>query len=69
MGLYAPVLIVDDDMMNIEVVSAMLLEKNVRCDYAFNGTQALAMIKQRLELFYQSQAPMYRIILLDYSMP
>ena len=56
-------------MMNIEVLTAMLIEKNVKCDYALKGSQALDMVKHRLELFYLKNVPMYRIILLDYSMP
>ncbi len=62
-------LIVDDDMMNIEVLRAMFHQKSIDSDYAMKGTEALKRIQERLELVYKGEASMYKIILLDYSMP
>ena len=39
-----PVLVVDDDMMNIEVLRSMLGDCGVACDFALKGSEALAMI-------------------------
>ena len=66
---YPAVLVVDDDMMNIEVMRAMLFSKKIDSDYALKGTEALKLIQERLELVYRGEAVMYKVILLDYSMP
>jgi CheY-like chemotaxis protein len=63
------VLIVDDDNMNIEVIKAMLDSLNVISDTALSGNAALSLIELRLEAVYRGEAPMYKLILLDYSMP
>jgi two-component system sensor histidine kinase BarA len=63
------VLIVDDDQMNIEVMDAMLESLDVITDTAISGNAAILLIEQRIEAFYRSEAPMYKLILLDYSMP
>ena len=47
----------------------MLASKNVKADQALNGKQALALVQTRMELVYQGKTSMYKIILLDYSMP
>ena len=43
------VLVVDDDLMNIEVMKAMLGQLNVEFDVALQGRMALSLIKIRLE--------------------
>ena len=67
--IYPRILVVDDDHMNIEVITAMLSSKHVKADSALNGNQALALIQTRMALAYQGKTTMYKIILLDYSMP
>ena len=67
--IYPRILVVDDDHMNIEVITAMLSSKHVKADSALNGNQALALIQSRMALAYQGKTSMYKIILLDYSMP
>ena len=37
-------MIVDDDQMNIEVISALLEERKVKSDSALNGKEAIKMI-------------------------
>ena len=59
-------MIVDDDVMNIEVMKAMLESQSVPTDSAMSGPQALSMIKERIN---NLGAPIYKIMLLDYSMP
>ena len=66
---YPLVLIVDDDQMNIEVIKAMLEDQDVVTDTALSGNAALALVEKRLEAVYRGEAPMYKLILLDYSMP
>ena len=34
-----------------------------------NGKQAIKAIQDRIEQVYRNQAPMYSLVLLDYSMP
>lgn len=65
----AQILIVDDDPMNVEVLKAMLYEKNIPSDTVLNGKDAMMLVRERLKLVRANQAPMYKVILLDYSMP
>ena len=62
-------LIVDDDLMNIEVHSAMLEHRHIKSDSALNGSLAIKKIQERIELVYRGEASMYMIVLIDYSMP
>ena len=47
----------------------MLLHRKVKSDAALEGREALNLIQTRLELVYRGEASMYKVILLDYSMP
>ena len=47
----------------------MLQEKGYPCDTANSGLEALVQIKQRFGLHQKGKALMYKLILLDYSMP
>ena len=38
-------------------------------DSALSGNTALSLMEKRLEVVYRGEAPMYKLILLDYSMP
>ena len=55
--------------MNIEVISALLREENVTIVSAYNGVEALEIMEKRIELVEKRLAPMFKIVLLDYSMP
>ena len=66
---YPHVLIVDDDRMNIEVVSMMLEGQQVSSVSAINGEIAVDIVEARIKLFESGEAPMFKIILMDYSMP
>jgi CheY-like chemotaxis protein len=63
------VLLVDDEQMNIEVIKAMLDEQGIAADVALSGSIALSLLEQRCEEVYMGGAPMYKLVLLDYSMP
>ena len=55
--------------MNIEVMKTMLEHQYIEIDQAISGSIALNLIKERIRLVQEENAPMYKIILLDYSMP
>ena len=55
--------------MNIEVLKLMLKELEFEVDIAMGGQFALQMIQERLEMVLEGSQEMYKIILLDYSMP
>ena len=62
-------MIVDDELINIEVLKVSLADRGYASDCATNGSDALNMIKYRYELVKQGKAIMYKLMLLDYSMP
>lgn len=47
----------------------MLQSLNVKVDTALSGMSALNQMQERMELMRIGKAQMYKIILLDYSMP
>ena len=67
--LHPQVLVVDDDPMNIEVMQAMLDQLGITHDCAMNGKMAVKLISDRISLCEKEEAAMYKIVLLDYSMP
>ena len=62
-------MVVDDEPMNIEMVRSMLIEMGYKVDSASQGYEALGLIKERNQLVNQGKASMYKLILLDFSMP
>ena len=65
----AVIMVVDDNPMNIYVVSELLKSDNFKVDTALDGVTALSMIKQRIDQFAVGEGILYRLILLDFSMP
>ena len=64
------VLVVDDEPLNIEILCGMLEARGVMTDHALGGTQAIALFQKRIEQFKSDPATcMYKLVLLDYSMP
>ena len=55
--------------MNVEVLKLMLKEQEIEADVAMGGQFALQMIQERLEMVLEGSQQMYKIVLLDYSMP
>jgi len=62
-------LLIDDEPINIEVMSAMLETHGHSSEIASTSKAALALVERRFELVKMGQAKMYSIIFLDYSMP
>ncbi len=62
-------MVIDDEPLNIFVVQQMLISKNIECDTATNGGDALDMIQDRIENVLLGHGQMYKLILLDFSMP
>ena len=65
----AQVLLIDDEPINIEVLSGMFNVKGMTCDTASSGPEGVAIVSRRLELVRRNKARMYSLICLDYSMP
>ena len=66
----ARILVVDDDVALAEMISIVLRGEGYVPIQAFNGKEALDLIKTRLEDCYLDNGiQMYAVILLDYSMP
>ena len=63
------ILVVDDEPMNIYVVKEMLRGKNIESIAETSGVQALNIIEDRIENFLLGRQKMFKLILLDYSMP
>ena len=59
----------DDEPINIEILSAMLEQKGYTVDCSSSGIEALYLIKERFALVKQGKAQMYKLILLDFSIP
>ena len=61
----APVLIVDDNSLNMVAISNSLLKLGIDSDSVTNGQKAIDIVIQR----FQKTGTTYRLILMDYSMP
>ena len=60
------VLIVDDNPFNIVAMQSLLEQFNVQSDYCNDGSEAIKIVQDRGN---NSILPMYKLILMDYSMP
>ena len=56
---YPLILVVDDDLYNIEVVTAMLVSLNHKSESAISGMSALVKMQDRIELMREGKAQMY----------
>lgn len=64
------ILVVDDDSFNINVLQSMIKDIGYESESALDGIEALSKIMERVSNFKENGGPpMYKIILLDYSMP
>ena len=61
------VLIADDCSFNIVAVQSLLLQFNLKSDVCVNGHEAVKLVKNRLKA--DPQKPMYKLVLMDFSMP
>ena len=55
--------------MNIFVVNELLKLSNITCDSALKGSVAIKMINDRIEQYSNGTGQLYKLILLDFSMP
>lgn len=62
-------MVVDDNPMNIYVIVELLALDKIKCDEALGGKKALKMIKDRMDQYASGTGTLYKLILLDYSMP
>ena len=59
------VLIVDDCYFNSTAIESLLDQFNMKSEICEDGSKALEQIRMRVS----TKKPMYRLILMDYSMP
>ena len=50
-------------------MQGMLAVLGIQSDQAMSGAQALTLIQQRIQKVSQGDGEMYRLVLLDFSMP
>ena len=60
------ILIADDCPFNIVALQSLLLQFNLTSDIATNGLEATQQVKDRHKATHK---PMYKLILMDFSMP
>ena len=68
-GDFNQILVVDDEAINIEILSAMIKQLGYQTDHATSGSEAVMKVKERFELMQAGRAQIYKVILLDFSMP
>ena len=59
------VLLVDDNVFNLIALNSLFKQFGVECDQAFNGTESIKKVRNLSE----SGQPLYKLIMMDYSMP
>ena len=62
-------MLVDDELINIEVIQSLIQSKGVNCHTALSGKQAISLLDQRIKQVKKGNAQMYKLVLLDFSMP
>ena len=64
-------MIVDDDIMNQIALESVVNGIGVKSDKAISGFQAIEMFKSRISAhkLNGALAPLYKVMLIDYSMP
>lgn len=64
-----PVLVVDDDAFNLMALEQHLLKLGLRCDWAFNGQEAIQKVLHRQKNGCSKDCEQYKLMLLDCNMP
>ena len=62
----ALVLVADDCPFNIFAMQGLLEQLNVQAEFVTNGEEAVQAVRKRLS---NSNNPMYKLIMMDFSMP
>lgn len=65
----AKILLVDDEFMNLYHPKGMFESSGLECSIASGGYKAVEYVRQRVESEKNGTGSMYRLLLLDYSMP
>ena len=66
----AQVLIVDDCNLNVQILTGILSHNEITSNFVLSGFAALTKLTERIEEIESNEEhEMYRVILLDYSMP
>jgi len=55
--------------MNIFALESVLSGLNIKCDTAMTGKQAIELFKTRIYAHREQGVPLYKVFLVDYSMP
>mgnify|MGYP003903444041 CR=1 FL=1 len=61
------ILIVEDNFYNICAIESLFNQLGHQCDISLNGNEAIKAVTKRLES--KDHRSMYKLILLDFSMP
>ena len=62
-------MVVDDDVMNQIAMGSVLKGVGAICDTSNSGYQALEMFQSRITAHKKNGVPLYKVMLIDYSMP
>ena len=62
-------LVVDDESMNVFAMREQLKILSISSDTTMISSTALLLVMQRMERVVQGTAKMYKLLLIDYSMP
>ena len=55
--------------MNVDIMKELLRAQHYESDFAYNEQRAIQLFEERVEKVKRGEVEMYKIILLDYSMP
>ena len=65
----AVALVVDDESMNVFCMRGMLKNLGITSDSTMVSTRAVKLVEDRIAKVKEGKAEMYKILLIDYSMP
>ena len=65
----AVALVVDDESMNVFCMRGMLKNLGISSDSTMVSTRAVKLVEDRIAKVKEGKAEMYKILLIDYSMP
>ena len=67
---FPPILVIDDNPFCLGVIEIMIKEWfGIRIDRALSGNQGLNHVQSRFTSYVEDKVPMYKLIIIDYSMP
>lgn len=63
------VLVVDDESFNIIVIRNQFKKLGLGCNSSLSTAKVLELLSERIEKVKKGEAEMYKLLLIDYSMP